>query len=70
MSEEDFRLNVRFGDGSPIDFALIKSIRKAIKSETVIFPWQIGDILVLDNLLAAHGRMPFSGKRRIIVTMT
>jgi alpha-ketoglutarate-dependent taurine dioxygenase len=70
MSEEDFRLNVRFGDGSPVNFSLISRIRESIESETVIFQWKTGDVLVLDNLLAAHGRMPFSGKRKIIVTMT
>jgi alpha-ketoglutarate-dependent taurine dioxygenase len=33
-------------------------------------PWQTGDILVLDNMLTAHGRMPFSGARRIALAMT
>lgn len=68
--EEDFRLNVCFGDGSPIDFSLIRHISESIESETVIFPWKTGDVLVLDNLLISHGRMPFSGKRKIVVTMT
>lgn len=34
------------------------------------FPWQPGDIMVIDNMLMAHGREPFTGKRRIIVAMT
>lgn len=29
-----------------------------------------GDLLVLDNVLAAHGRMPFTGARRILLAMT
>ncbi|NJM52790.1 MAG: TauD/TfdA family dioxygenase [Blastocatellia bacterium] len=29
-----------------------------------------GDILILDNILTAHGRMPFSGQRKIMLAMT
>jgi alpha-ketoglutarate-dependent taurine dioxygenase len=32
--------------------------------------WEAGDLLMLDNLLAAHGRRPFSGERRIAVAMS
>lgn len=27
-------------------------------------------LLLLDNVLAAHGRMPFTGARRILLAMT
>jgi hypothetical protein len=36
----------------------------------VSFPWQRGDILMLDNILAAHGRAPYEGPRKILVGMT
>jgi alpha-ketoglutarate-dependent taurine dioxygenase len=35
----------------------------------VAFPWQKGDILMVDNMLAAHGREPFTGPRKIMVAM-
>ena len=35
-----------------------------------LFRWQAGDLLVLDNVLAAHARMPFSGARRVLLAMT
>jgi hypothetical protein len=35
----------------------------------VLFSWRRGDLLVLDNLLAAHGRKPFEGDREILVAM-
>ena len=70
MPEDDFRLNAKFGDGSPIPIEMLARIREVLESETVLFPWQTGDVLVLDNLLAAHGRMPFSGARKIILAMT
>lgn len=69
MSEEDFRLNAKFGDGSAIPIEMLTQIRTALASETVLFPWRTGDVLVLDNLLAAHGRMPFTGARKIILAM-
>jgi alpha-ketoglutarate-dependent taurine dioxygenase len=69
-SEDRFRLNVSYGDGSPIDRAAIEHIRTIISRETLPHSWREGDILVLDNLLAAHGRAPFSGSRKIVLAMT
>ncbi|CAA9545626.1 MAG: SyrP-like protein [uncultured Sphingosinicella sp.] len=69
-SEDRFRLNVTYGDGSPIEAATLDHIRAALREETVPHRWRTGDILVLDNLLAAHGRMPFSGARKIALAMT
>ena len=31
---------------------------------------QAGDVLMLDNMLAAHGRRPFKGRRKILVAMS
>jgi hypothetical protein len=35
----------------------------------VIFEWRAGDIMLLDNFLASHGREPFVGPRQILVVM-
>ena len=35
----------------------------------VRFDWQRGDVVMLDNMLAAHARDPFEGERRIVVAM-
>ena len=64
------RLNSSFGDGSPICPALLEHIRGVLRAETVEHRWQAGDILMIDNLLTAHGRMPFSGARKIVLAMT
>jgi hypothetical protein len=63
------RLNVFFGDGGQIDIADLEHVRAVIRSEMCVFPWQAGDILVVDNMLACHGRMPFTGERKIILAM-
>lgn len=70
MSEDYFRLNARFVDGAAFDVSMLRHIREVNRKEMVIFPWRKGDILVLDNLLTAHGRMPFTGNRKIILAMT
>ena len=69
-SEDRLRLNVFYGDGSPIDRAVLDHVRAVIGQETLPHSWREGDILVLDNFLAAHGRMPFSGPRKIVLAMT
>jgi alpha-ketoglutarate-dependent taurine dioxygenase len=68
-SEQELPRNAYYGDGSPIESSVLDEIRSAYEQETVLFPWQIGDILMLDNMLAAHGRSPFSGTRKVLVAM-
>ena len=64
-SEARFRLNVNYGDGSPIDPDALAAIRAVLRKESRPHAWRKGDVLVLDNMLAAHGRRPFTGGRRI-----
>jgi len=70
FKEEDLPTNTYYGDGSPIEPEALEELRRAYHEETVLFPWRQGDILVLDNMLAAHGRAPYSGPREILVGMT
>jgi alpha-ketoglutarate-dependent taurine dioxygenase len=70
LSEDELRLNVYFGDGSLIESEMLAHIRRVLQSETISHRWQVGDILILDNILSAHGRMPFTGARKIILAMT
>ena len=61
--------NAFFGDGSEIDEAALDHIRAVYEKEKVSFPWQQGDLLILDNVLKSHGRNPYVGPRRIVVGM-
>lgn len=69
FSEEDLPSNSYYGSGASIEPEVLDHLREAYHQETVAFPWQKGDVLMLDNMLAAHGRAPFTGERKIAVGM-
>jgi alpha-ketoglutarate-dependent taurine dioxygenase len=66
----DMPQNACFGDGSPIPVDLITQIRTLMADEAVAFPWATGDLMIIDNMLTAHGRSPFQGPRKILVAMS
>jgi alpha-ketoglutarate-dependent taurine dioxygenase len=68
--EEAMPQTAAFGDGSPMDRTLLDEVRRAAGEEMRTFPWQEGDLLMVDNMLVAHGRKPFKGPRKILVSMT
>jgi alpha-ketoglutarate-dependent taurine dioxygenase len=57
-------------DGSRVARADLYHIMDTLDASTVAFPWQRGDMLVLDNVLTMHGRATFEGPRRILAAMT
>jgi hypothetical protein len=69
FKKEDLPRNAYYGDGSPIENSVLDEIREIYQQEAVVFPWEEGDILMLDNMLAAHGRLPFAGSRKVLVGM-
>ncbi|HEX7956622.1 MAG TPA: TauD/TfdA family dioxygenase [Pyrinomonadaceae bacterium] len=70
FKEEDLPYNTFYGDGSPIEPAVVAEIREAYRQEKVVFPWQPGDVLLLDNMSVAHAREPYQGERHVVVAMT
>ena len=45
-------------------------VSQTYEQEKIIFPWQEGDVMLLDNMSVAHGREPYVGEREVIVAMT
>ncbi|KAM3115391.1 amino acid adenylation domain-containing protein [Phormidesmis sp. 146-33] len=60
---------VYYGDGSDIEASVLTEIEELYQQLKQQFTWQPGDILMLDNLLVAHGRNPYIGFRKIVVAM-
>jgi len=69
FGSEGLPRNAYYGDGTPIEAAVLDEIRAGYRACTVTFPWRSGDVLLLDNFLAVHGREPYRGARRILVAM-
>lgn len=69
VSEEDLPSNAYCGEGTPIETSTLDEIRQAYRGVAVQFPWQQGDVLMLGNVLVAHGRAPYKGARKILVAM-
>jgi alpha-ketoglutarate-dependent taurine dioxygenase len=69
FDEKDFPRNVYYGDGSLIEDAVVDAVRETYRQVSVSFLWQAGDIVMLDNMLTAHGRNPFSGERKVVVAL-
>lgn len=59
-----------FGDGQPATDAILSEVRAAMEQESVEFPWERGDLMIIDNMLTAHGRAPYTGPRKILLSMT
>ncbi len=66
---EDLPRNVFYADGGTIEDSLLDDVRGVLSEQEVVFGWQAGDILMLDNMLVAHARKPFQGERRVSVAM-
>jgi alpha-ketoglutarate-dependent taurine dioxygenase len=69
LGENRLPRDTRFADGSPIPDAMLDEVRAVMDAETVSFRWESGDVLMLDNMLAAHARAPFKGPRKVVVAM-
>jgi len=69
FAEEDLPRICYYGDGSPIADSDMHAICDLYRELEVSFPWQEGDVLMVDNILTAHGRNPFSGERKLLVAM-
>jgi alpha-ketoglutarate-dependent taurine dioxygenase len=61
--------NTYYADGTEIEAEVIEELRTAYQAEARSFAWAEGDILMLDNMLTAHGREPFTPPRKIVVGM-
>lgn len=58
-----------FGDGEWLTREELEVISAAYTEATVRETWQPGDVMLVDNILTAHGRDAFRGARKIVVAM-
>ncbi|MBC6479690.1 MAG: TauD/TfdA family dioxygenase [Hormoscilla sp. GUM202] len=58
-------MDVAFEDRANLTFWDVYHIVKSYWQNAELFDWQEGDILILDNYRMGHGRLPFTGERRV-----
>ncbi len=68
-ADDPLSTNTLFGDGTPIGADTIEELRALYTGAAVQNPWEAGDLLIIDNMLSAHARSAFKGKRNIVVVM-
>lgn len=69
LGEANLPRQVYYGDGSAIEPEVLAEIQSVYQQLEHRFTWQVGDVLMLDNMLTAHGRKPYVGPRRIVVAL-
>jgi len=69
FKEDGLPRHVHYGDGTPIEDAVMAELDRLYWRTARVFPWREGDLVVLDNMRVAHARKPFTGARKIVVAM-
>ena len=61
--------SVHFSDNQKIPYSMVKEICDLSWNNSYMFPWKQNDLLVVDNIAIAHGRMNVVGPRKITVSL-
>lgn len=60
---------IKLGDGTPLDRVCVETAIKIAEELAFDLPWQRGDVVLVDNYVAMHGRRPFTGTRKVLASM-
>nr|WP_246496743.1 TauD/TfdA family dioxygenase [Chitinophaga varians] len=69
FGEDQLPFVTNYGDGEPIEEEVLSQFTDAYNQCKVVFQWEKGDLLLLDNMVYSHGRNPYTGDRSILVAM-
>jgi alpha-ketoglutarate-dependent taurine dioxygenase len=61
--------DIYFENGMTINKRIFSTIKETYDKCEIRFTWEKGDLLILDNMLMSHGRSPYEGNRKIVVSM-
>lgn len=68
-SKKTVHYRSRPADGPDFTAAETAAIDRAIHGASTVFTWRRGDMIVIDNVRAAHGRLNVKGPRRILTAL-
>ena len=69
LGEENLPNNTYYGDGSTIEPDVMDHLRDVYVQHKLLFDWRQFDVLMVDNMLASHGREAFNGERRVVAAL-
>lgn len=69
FKRDQFPRTVFFGDGTPISAEWVRAVDGVLHECSIRVPTRKDDVLVVNNLLMAHGRRPYTGNRQIRVAL-
>lgn len=69
FADQDLPHQTFYGNGDPIEQETVEIIRQAYLAGKSHFSWEIGDLLILDNLVFAHGRERYEGPREVLACL-
>jgi hypothetical protein len=61
--------SITFGDGSLLDPATMGRVIEMAEEISFDVPWQSGDVALVDNYVAMHGRRTFKGTRKVLASL-
>jgi hypothetical protein len=61
--------SITFGDGTPLDPTDVETASAIADEVTFDLPWQPGDLALVDNYTAMHGRRTFQGTRKVLASL-
>ncbi|MFJ2784229.1 MULTISPECIES: TauD/TfdA family dioxygenase [unclassified Streptomyces] len=67
--EDGLPFSTYLGDGTALTDAEVDIVNEVYDRVTVRETWQRGDLMLVDNVLCAHGREAYAGDRKILVAM-
>ena len=68
-SRNDPSKSITHGDGSPLDPDGVQAAVEIADELTFDVPWTNGDVVLVDNYLAMHGRRSFQGQRKVLASL-
>ena len=61
--------SIRHGDGSILDPDAVMKCAELAEQVTFDLHWQNGDVAIVDNYVAMHGRRTFTGTRKVLASL-
>lgn len=68
-SRNDPSKSIRHGDGTPLDAEAVGVGVELAEELAFDLAWQVGDVVIVDNMIAMHARRPFVGTRKVVASL-